>query len=342
MDCCTDSLGSSMRRSAQYLSLLFGLFLLALFPTDQALAQADTVEYGFIRDSNEPTRIIAVAFPNGDFVDASFALNQGTLFSFYLPAGTIDESTPHDLISDLAVTPSNDTEWHVEVYTDSWMDTLGLDTGDRDLYRFSLNNTLAGKNASDPFPLFSFSLPAGCSGGSAQIVAGDDAFSAALLTTQGISLRNSFSVIAPSATDPTDFYGGNDTEAGAIPCEENITLAITLSYFHAQRENEKRVFSWETATEAASAGFNLLAEDELGLTRLNPELIPSTVTDSLAPTAYRFTADTAATLFYLDEVGIYGKTKRNGPYALGRAYGISTASKPDAAEAAVYLPMIHR
>ncbi len=134
---------------------------------------------------------------------------------------------------------------------------------------------------------------------------------------------------------------GGNCDIGAF--ELNATpLAVTLSYFLAEANGDTVDFVWQTATEIGTAGFNLLAEDDGGMAPLNDSLIPSPVIDSVEPTGYRFSAQSAATIFYLEEIDISGVSERHGPFSLGEVYGVHTAIGPEgeAGSQSIYLPVV--
>ena len=121
-------------------------------------------------------------------------------------------------------------------------------------------------------------------------------------------------------------------------------LAVTLSYFHAQADGETVEFTWQTATETGTAGFNLLAVTEAGLVQLNHELIPSPVIDSVTPTDYAFEAAieaiSGATRFILQEVGIDGRVIEHGPFDLGSEHGSADGPNDVEMTSRVWLPMV--
>ena len=128
---------------------------------------------------------------------------------------------------------------------------------------------------------------------------------------------------------------------------ENGSLAVTVSWFKAVREDNTIYFAWQTATETGNAGFNLLAETADGeIVQINPELIPSTVIDSVEPTDYSYSIATDADLFYVQEVGIDGTLDEIGPFVLGGTYGAHVESpitdQEIDTEPALYLPFVQR
>jgi hypothetical protein len=116
-----------------------------------------------------------------------------------------------------------------------------------------------------------------------------------------------------------------------------LTTAVTVGYFTSTASGDGVDFLWQTATETGTAGFNIFAETGGDLVQLNDGLIPSKVVDSSAPTDYAFSAQTDATVFFLEEVEVGGGTTSYGPYALGIEYG---SYIPHAIQPAIYLPLM--
>ncbi len=163
----------------------------------------------------------------------------------------------------------------------------------------------------------------------------------------GINIDNNGVALACDGTT-TDQLGntrpitsGADCTSGAV--EVDTTVAVTLGWFLAQRNGDVVEVRWQTATETGTAGFHVLAATDDGNTvRLNQELIPSPVIDSITPTDYAFTAVTDATLFYLDEVGVDGGVTRHGPFELGMDYGAYSLPGNVEVRPAVFLPVVAR
>lgn len=96
---------------------------------------------------------------------------------------------------------------------------------------------------------------------------------------------------------------------------------VTVSYFRAQRQGSSVTFDWSTSTETGNVGFNLYVEDGDQMTRINTDLIPSLVVDSLERQDYTYTADVAGNTFYFEDVSTRGATERFGPFQLGQPIG---------------------
>ena len=119
-------------------------------------------------------------------------------------------------------------------------------------------------------------------------------------------------------------------------------LAVSLGWFLAERSGDVVSFRWQTATETGTAGFNLLAVAESDRIRLNGDLIPSSVIDSVEPTDYEYAAATDAIRFYLQEIKVGGGASEHGPFDLGTAYGNHTGSVDIEDMQSLWLPMIVR
>ena len=123
---------------------------------------------------------------------------------------------------------------------------------------------------------------------------------------------------------------GSGCDIGAF--ELATPLAVTLGWFLAERNGETVDVRWQTATENGTAGFHLLAVTESVNQRLNADLIPSTVIDSVTPTDYQMAVQTDATQFLLQEVGIAGDVTEMGPFELGFAAGARSETESSGPE----------
>ena len=121
-------------------------------------------------------------------------------------------------------------------------------------------------------------------------------------------------------------------------------LPVTLSTVRSMRNRGEVIFEWRTATETGNAGFNLWVESADGLVKVNTQLIPSKVIDSVEPTDYSVTlaTDASVSLFFIEEVGVDGVTERMGPYLVGAVYGNDGNRIPDEGSVKVFLPVILR
>ncbi|MCA9951801.1 MAG: hypothetical protein KDE48_19250, partial [Anaerolineales bacterium] len=115
----------------------------------------------------------------------------------------------------------------------------------------------------------------------------------------------------------SDFTGG-----------EQAFVPVTLNFFQAEHAGEQVQFTWQTATETANMGFNLYVEDADGLQQINTNLILSPEMSSLRAVDYSYSAEFSGDVFYIEDVDVFGKTKRRGPFALGQAYGRQSIETP--------------
>ena len=101
-----------------------------------------------------------------------------------------------------------------------------------------------------------------------------------------------------------------------------ITNPITLAWFKAEDLGGGVRFEWMTATETGNVGFHLYAVGEQGLRRLNDELIPSQVIDSLEPQRYELEAwGVTEESFVLEDVDLLGVRRYHGPFERGEERG---------------------
>lgn len=105
------------------------------------------------------------------------------------------------------------------------------------------------------------------------------------------------------------------------PTESPHTTPVTLSYFHAQRKGSKVNFNWATATETGNVGFNLYVESLGQLVKINSELIPSAAIDTLETQEYAFSADMTGYVFYIEDVDVFGESRKYGPFRADVKYG---------------------
>ena len=142
---------------------------------------------------------------------------------------------------------------------------------------------------------------------------------------------------SPSAGGPALDGSGNllagEVEDPFFQIKSNgVVTPITLSYFHAQlagqpaRTGSSITFNWSTATETGNAGFNLYVLTDGNLKRINYELIPSRVVDSLDRQDYSYKAVVKGNLFYIEDVSILGETKQHGPFKINEKYGVRLES----------------
>lgn len=128
---------------------------------------------------------------------------------------------------------------------------------------------------------------------------------------------------------PTLAYSGEsangEVEDYRFSISGGVVTPVTLSYFLVQRSGSRINFEWSTATETSNVGFNLYVEDGSGqLMLINPEPIPSKVTDSLNRTDYSYSLDMGGEVFYIEDVSIAGETSKHGPFQLDRKFGDRT------------------
>jgi len=127
-------------------------------------------------------------------------------------------------------------------------------------------------------------------------------------------------------------YGGCSNDNGTtckVTFGDPKTTPVTLSSFHASPQGAGVLFEWSTVTEVGNLGFNLYAEMDGARTKINAELIPSQVVNSLTRQTYSYTdGQMVGQVFWIEEVDIKGKTQSYGPFALGESYGDDSLPAP--------------
>ncbi len=124
-------------------------------------------------------------------------------------------------------------------------------------------------------------------------------------------------------------YSGDAYNQAAISgcgSEMSTVTPVTVSYFLAQRQGNSVNFVWSTATETGNVGFNLYVKASGKLTKVNTDLIPSQVIDSLDRQDYTYSARVNGSVFYIEDVSIRGDKERFGPFQVGQSYGAQLAA----------------
>jgi uncharacterized repeat protein (TIGR01451 family) len=127
---------------------------------------------------------------------------------------------------------------------------------------------------------------------------------------------------------------GNEPMAVTIAAAENyidadfgynyvlVALPVTLASFTATGDAYRLAFEWSTETETGNVGFFIYALIEDVWQQLNPELIPSSVIDSVEPQHYSYEAyGVDSDTFLIADVDVRGKLRWHGPFALGDTSG---------------------
>ena len=153
-----------------------------------------------------------------------------------------------------------------------------------------------------------------------------------------IRLTTDPAFFSDNSPQPDGVFGPGETEGHELT---GNPLPVTLSYFLATPSGDGLHFVWSTATETGNAGFNLYAETEAGRQRLNAELIPSAVIDSVEPQDYAYEATgVTGEIFYIEQIDVSGHSDLHGPFALGVAHGSRFEPNPTETESHLYLPSV--
>ena len=110
-----------------------------------------------------------------------------------------------------------------------------------------------------------------------------------------------------------------------------VTNPVTLGYFHAEMGVNKGeiTFRWQTVTESGNVGFNLYGKaNGEAWQKLNAELIPSPVGDSLEVQHYEYlSVGPVVTRFAIGDVDVFGKETIRGPFKLGKKHGVDRSGR---------------
>jgi hypothetical protein len=96
---------------------------------------------------------------------------------------------------------------------------------------------------------------------------------------------------------------------------------VTLAYFHAQGRGSVR-FEWMTATETGNIAFNLWVWSGDDWRRVNEQMIPSRVLDSIDPQLYNYEASgVEGDVFLIEDIDAQAISRFHGPFAVNKPYG---------------------
>jgi subtilisin-like proprotein convertase family protein len=116
---------------------------------------------------------------------------------------------------------------------------------------------------------------------------------------------------------PTGLAVDGEVEDYRIPVN---TLPVTISWVDSARRSTGTVVRWRTSTETGNVGFRVWGHSKAGRRLL--ARVPSKVFDSFAPTDYEVVLDaTDLTAVEIVDLAVDGRTRRHGPFAVGRAHG---------------------
>ncbi len=141
-------------------------------------------------------------------------------------------------------------------------------------------------------------------------------------TTDAILCVTADSELTVDYTDPGD---SGDTS------DDVVTNPITLASFEvSEGVNPGDVhIEWSTSMETGNVGFDLYARGrKTGWVKLNPDVIPSKVINSVTVQHYAFDAiGVKGGVFAIVDIDIEGKETVHGPFRLGKRYGAKRAKR---------------
>lgn len=135
-------------------------------------------------------------------------------------------------------------------------------------------------------------------------------------TTQTYA-RFRIGTVQSEVESPTGLAVDGEVEDYRIPVN---TLPVTISWVDSARSARGTVVRWRTSTETGNVGFRVWGHSKAGRQLL--ARVPSKVFDSFAPTDYEVVlAANDLTAVEIVDVSVDGRTRRHGPFAVGRAHG---------------------
>ena len=154
-----------------------------------------------------------------------------------------------------------------------------------------------------------------------------------------IHLRSYWGMISPLLVAALLLLAGQpvahaQTTAGTTSTDADYhaaDLARLVGYTYVaanSAEGDRISIEWETSYEAAIAGFNVLAETESGLTRLNAELIESKGLGLPEVQRYTFETPTSAATFVIEHVTLANETSRTPAFEVGATVGEPATLQP--------------
>lgn len=104
---------------------------------------------------------------------------------------------------------------------------------------------------------------------------------------------------------------------------DDAGIPVTLAYVSSQQRGGNLQVEWFTSSELANAGFNIYGETADGSwRRLNRELIPSQVVDSVEPQHYSVSlALREISHIIIEDVDVRGIPRQHGPFEVGTSAG---------------------
>ena len=100
-------------------------------------------------------------------------------------------------------------------------------------------------------------------------------------------------------------------------------VPVTLAFASSQQRGNGLNVEWSTASELSNVGFHIYGETADGSwRRLNRELIPSQVIDSVAPQHYSYSlSQRDISQIIIEDVDVHGIPRQHGPFKVGTASG---------------------
>lgn len=129
--------------------------------------------------------------------------------------------------------------------------------------------------------------------------------------------RFRYSTDTAAIASPTGQASDGEVEDYAIAVN---TLPVTIAQVQSEISARGLTVRWTTASESANAGFRLWAEQP-GKGRTLLAKVAGTSPDSFLPRHYGTTVAAGASSILIEDVGLDGRNRFHGPYAVGASFG---------------------
>ena len=166
--------------------------------------------------------------------------------------------------------------------------------------------------------LYRSPLALGVGAGTVNVAGGAAGFTTASAGASSTAVTNIDPVIASPGVKP------------AYICAQNQTVPVTLSNVEVKESGPDLVVNFNTATEAGTIGFRVLADIGKGVqARVEIGSVASKTIDSLKEQAYSVRArNPGADQVWIEESSVDGKTELYGPYKVGSSVGEVGLAQP--------------
>jgi uncharacterized repeat protein (TIGR01451 family) len=173
-------------------------------------------------------------------------------------------------------------------------------------------------------PYCTFTNTGSYQGGSVDCTVGDLAVNSSYTIQVQVQLDPNY-----PATKPPDMFNSvcvtsdvDDPVPGNNCDSTSTTTPVSIAYFNTSTSGSGTHIEWATATQVGNVGFNIYAQTDGGLVKVNDQLIPAGDADSFSPQQYSFDAvGVTAQAFFIEDVDLTTNSRMHGPFAVNQTFG---------------------